>query len=445
MARKRDVMQQAAAAAAAAAVAASESSNSDHVLDLAADPEDLELAEDLLEGLRRLDSGGNKITWYVYSESPGSSGSSEGYIEKLKSEQLDEARFKTVYGPGEYRIVGRSKDGSYVKGSHTRIKISDIGATNRQNQSHDAVSMLREMRVAEEQRATKRAEDLRTYATILATPLATLGAALIARRPAIDVAALVTALRPQQNTLGEMTTALVNLKQLEGGSGSSNVDVVLKVLEKLQDLPTGAGGDTGWLGFVRDLVKEAAPHAREIIGQLAQPARPAGQLPPGAVSGPPFILASPPNGSAPAMAISAPTSVSPVGVTAQPSTQPGNGTSQSQPPSEELEMFRAVEPWLKRKAEDLLESASTNMPIDLEAERLLVAFDKKFKMFVSRQDLKGWLTHPDWWKYVVGFYPTLQPYHAWIDDLREELLAQLAEQEETNGAGSSQEERPDVE
>ena len=108
-------------------------------------------------------------------------------------------------------------------------------------------------------------------------------------------------------------------------------------------------------------------------------------------------------------------------------------------------MFRAVEPWLKRKAEDLLESASTNMPIDLEAERLLVAFDKKFKMFVSRQDLKGWLTHPDWWKYVVGFYPTLQPYHAWIDDLREELLAQLAEQEETNGAGSSQEERPDVE
>lgn len=423
MGRKRGtVMQEAAAAAAAAAVAAADNSD---VLPLESS-EDEEIAEDVLEGLRRLDAGGNRVTWYVYSEQPGSTGNSEGYIEKLKSEQLDEARFKQVYGPGEYRVVGRTSNGAYVRGSHKTIRISDIGAARR-SADGDAVSMLREIRATEEQRATKRAEDLRTYATILATPLATLGAALITRKPAIDIAALVTALRPQQSSLGEVTTAMLNLKQLEGGGGASSLDVALKVLEKLQDLPTSGAGDTGWLGFFRDLVKEAAPAAREIIAQLGQPARPQGQLPPGATSGPPFVVTQQPP---PAIAqASTPSPVSPSGVPAQPPATPINGASVSTSQSEELDMLRAAEPWLRRKAEELLESASSNMPIDLEAERLLVAVDKKFKLFVSRNDMKGWLRHPDWWAYVVGFYPPLQPYQAWVDDLRQELLDMLEDEE----------------
>lgn len=425
MARRRatTVLQEAAAAGAAAAIAAADG-NGDEVLPLATSQEEEEIAEDVLEGLRRLDSGGNRVTWYVYSEQPGTSGNSEGYIEKLKSEQLDEARFKNVYGPGEYRIVGRTKDGAYVRGSHKVIRISDIGAARRSGET-DAVSMLREMRATEEQRAAKRAEDMRTYAQILAAPLATLGAALIARKPSIDIAALVTALRPQQSSLGEMTTALVNLKQLEG-NGASNLDVALKVLDKLQDLPTGAGGDTGWLGFFRDLVKEAAPAAREIIGQLAQPARP-GQFPPGGTNGPPFMVTQQPP---PAIAPPPPTpsAVSSPGA-AVPPPATTNAPSGLPLQSEELDMWRAAEPWLRRKADEILEAASTNMPIDLEAECLLIAFDKKFKLFVSRDDMKSWLSHPDWWTYVVAFSPPLQPYQAWVDDLRQELLAMLADEE----------------
>ena len=267
MPRKRTTVLQEAAAAAAAAVAATR--NDDQLIPLAED-DDAELAEDVLEGLRKLDTGSNRVTWYVYSDTPGRSGNSEGYIEKLRTEHLDEARFKSRYGPGEYRVFGRSSDGHYVKGSHKTIRISDIGAEpgTLNGQSTDALALLREMRQADEQRAAKRSEEVKSYATILATPLATLGAALIARRPALDIPALIAALRPQQSTLTEVTTALANLRQLSGSD--SSLDVVLKVIDKLQDLPTGQSGETGWFGFLRDIVKEAAPHAREVLTQLAQ-------------------------------------------------------------------------------------------------------------------------------------------------------------------------------
>lgn len=415
MPRRRNAMQEAAAAAAAAAVAAS---TGDDLLRLE-DPEAEEIAEDVLEGLRRLDTGGNRVTWYVYSETPGRTGSAEGYIEKLRSEQLDESRFKHVYGPGEYRIVGRSRDGGYVKGSHKTIKISDIGHTAAQGGQSDAVSLLREMRAADDQRAAKRAEDLKTYATILATPLATLGAAVIARRPAIDIAALIAALRPQQSSLVEMTTALTNLKQLEGGNTSS-VDTVLKVLEKINDLPQG-NGDTGWIGFAREVIREAAPHARDIITQLRAPPGPLTAGPPFGPGVNPQIQPAKANGAA-APAIAAPSPPAAPQATAAPESN-----------AEGSEVWRLAEPWLRRKAEELHEAASTNMPIELEAEHLLTAAEKKFGAFITHADLRAWLERPEWWQYVVTFYPPLQPYQAWLDDLRRELVLLLSEEQQQEG------------
>ncbi len=90
-------------------------------------------------------------------------------------------------------------------------------------------------------------------------------------------------------------------------------------------------------------------------------------------------------------------------------------------------MWRLAEPWLRRKAEELHEAASTNMPIELEAERLLMAAEKKFGEAVT-VNARAWLQHPDWWVYVVSFHPTLQPYQAWLDDLRRELLVLLSDE-----------------
>lgn len=381
---------------------------------------DEELTADVLEGLRRLDQGGNRVTWYVYCDSPMER---EGFVEKLKTEQLDEQRFKGKYGPGEYRVVGKQSDGQYVKGSHKTIKISPILAEDsRQSGGGDALALVREMRESDEKREAQRSEQLKTYATILAAPLATLGAALIARRPAVDVAALITALRPQQSTLAEMTSALVNLKAMQGES-SGGVDVVLKVLERLPDLPQGGGGELGWLGFIRDVIKEAAPHARELLGQMATRAPPAagGLLPAASTAGPPFgpgVTPAPPQLSRPVAAAANGTAPLPAAA-----STPG-----------ETDMLTVIEPWLRRRASDLQEWSSTNMDCELCAEMLLASVPKAFRSFVTTDELVTLLQSADWWERVIAFHPPLQPYHAWIDDLRMEVIEQLRDE----GAGAAE-------
>jgi hypothetical protein len=426
MARKRTASMEAAAAAAVAAVAAQQDDNPD-VLEL----EDDAVADDVLEGLRRMEQGGNRVTWYVYCDALDR----EGYIEKLRTEQLDEELFKKRYGPGEYRVFGRSSDGHYVKGSHKIIKISGVMTDPKAAApgGGDAVAMLREMRATDEARASKRADDWRGIATLVATPVATVLAALIARPrpPPVDIAALVTALRPQQSTLSEMTTALVNLKAMNGdGGGGGSVEVVLKVLERLQDLPSG-GGEGGWLGIIRDVIREAAPPVRELLGKMGQGAAQPGQLPPGAMSGPAFgpgvqpSLPRPPHSGNGATAPTN-TALPPSQSLPAASTQPTAETTQ--PLTEASNMFALAEPWLRRKAEDLHEYASTNMDCALVAELLLESARKKFGGFVTAPQLAELLQASEWWPAVAGFHPPLAPYQAWCDDVRHELLGLLNEE-----------------
>ncbi len=406
-------MQEAAAALAAAAAA------QDHLG--AEDDDAAEISEDVLEGLRRLDQGGSLVTWFVYCESPVER---EGFVEKVRTEQLDEQRFKAKYGPGEYKVIGRTTDGHYVRGSHKLIKISGILASdaNPTGGGSDPLSIFREMRAQDEARAKQRADDLKTYATVLGGPFATIIAALIARRPAIDIAALVTALRPQQTgpTLADMTTALVNLKAVQGDSGGGSVDLVLKVLERLPDLPQGGTGEGGWLGFLRDVVKEAAPHARELLGRAQQPA---GSLPPGSTSGPAFgpgvaVLPRPQPGGNGAIPPT-PTVSGPL---------PSSSPEQSPQPTEGNDMFRLAEPWLRRRAEDLHEWAAANMEVELCAEVLLASVPKMFRAVLSTSELIQLIQRPDWWQQLIAFHPPLAPYQAWIDDARQEVLQLLAEE-----------------
>jgi hypothetical protein len=414
------------AAAALADAAAAQTNEPDDDLEAA------EISDDVLEGLRRLDQGGGYVTWFVYCESPVER---EGFIEKLRTEQLDEQRFKSKYGPGEYKVIGRTTDGHYVKGSHKVIKISGILADepNRGAGANDVVGFMREKRAADEARQKARADDLKHYASVLAAPFGAIAAALIARRPSVDIAALVTALKPAQAppTLSDMTTALVNLKTIQGdgGGGGGSVDVVLKVLERLQDLPQGQS-EGGWLGFLRDVIKEAAPHARELIGRMAPPTPAGGLLPPAATSGPAFGpgvgQSSLPRPNA-ANGASAPTS----GVS-EPSPSSPSAPSANPPPSgSDAEMWAIAEPWLRRRAEDLLEWAGSNMEVELCAEMLLASVPKVFRAVLTAADLVGYLQRPDWWAVLTAFHPPLQPYHAWIDDLRGEVLQLLAE--EING------------
>lgn len=428
MGRKRATLQEAAAAVISAA---QETDQAADALEIEAE----ETTEDMLEGLRRLDQGGNRINWSVYCDAPLER---EGFIEKLRTEQLDEQRFKTKYGPGEYRVVGRTTDGHYVKGSHRVLKISGIMAEQHGAQTTlDPIGFLREMRAAEEQRAQQRREEFKNQAAIWAPALATLGAALIQRRPAIDVAALITALRPAQSSLSEMTTALLNLKNMQGDQ-SSGLDTVLKVIDKLQDLPTGGAGDTSWVSLVRDVLKEAAPVARDLLTQHTQTPRPP------LTSGPPFMMTNPQlsrpptsgNGaSAPTNTASAPS----VSLPSAPSAAPPAGTTQPMT-NEGQTVFQTIEPWLRRRAEDMHEWATINMEVELAAETLLATVPKMFRAFLSPAELVTLLQSPDWWEHVKAFHPPLTPYQAWVDDVRGELLALLQEEisgvPDANGAES---------
>lgn len=438
MARPRKTPMQAAAAAVAAAAAAEQE------LGLPDDDaEEAEISADVLEGLRRLDQGGNRVTWYVYSDSPGKKGDSEGYVEKLRTEHLDEQRFKQRYGAGEYRVLGRTSDGHYVKGSHTVIRISDIGmeAPAAPSAGGDAATLLREMRAADEARQKSRDENLKTYATILATPLATLAAAFLTRKPAIDIAALITALRPAQSppTLVEMTTALASLKSLqpEGGGGGGNVELVLKVLERLQDLPQGSAGEGGWIGFMRDMVKEALPAAREFLGR----SQGAPALPPGApmfAPGANPVLPRPVLPAGPNPAVNGASPPTPTASAASPpSSLPSDVPPSDSNSAQGAEMWALAEPWLRRRAEDLHEWAAANMEVELCAEVLLASVPKIFRAMLSEADLCGFLQRPDWWAVLTGFHPPLSPYHAWIDDVRQELLGLLMEHPNPDSGASS--------
>jgi hypothetical protein len=424
VAKRKTKLEETAAAAAVAAVAAAQDA-ADDVTELG-ELEAAELTEEVLEGLRRLESPGTKILWRVYCDVPAE-GKREGFVAKLRTDQLDEALFKKRYGPGEYRVVGKGADGQYVRGAHAVIKISDIddpGSPGSGGGAQDAVSLVREMRAADEARAAKRSEELKGYATILAAPAATIAAALLTRRPSLDVPALIAALRPQQSSLGELTQALTNLNELQRGkdSGGSGVELVLKVLEKVQDLPQiGGGGEGGWLGFIRDVIRETAPHARELLTQLSQQRQQPPGLPAPGTAPPPLLPPSTPQTTSGANGATPPPSSPSVASSDSPSAP-------SAPASEADAMLAAVQPWLRRKAEDLHEWAAGNLDPELCGEMLLASVPKPFRSLMSAPELAELLQRADWFQQLTAFYPPLAPYAAWLDDVRSTVLQILQDE-----------------
>lgn len=426
MARKRKT----AMAVAAQALAEAANTDRDDLDQNDADDEDVELAANVLDGLRRLDQGeGGGITWYVYNDSIDDT----GYIEKVRSDQLDEELFKQRYGPGNYRVVGKTtRGGQYVKGASSPVKISGVLSEARPKPNGaametDTVALLREMRAADDRRADQRAADNRSWAQALATPLATVAAAFISR-PSPDVAALIAACRPQQSSLTEMTQALVSLQTLQGDK-SGALDAFLKVLDRVQDMPDSGGGSSGWLGLAREILREAAPVAKEALSRMGQAGAP-GLLPPGATTGPAFgpgVQARLPAANAPPSPPGAPPAngdPSPAGATAQ---QP-----------EDNDMWKVVEPWLRRRVEELHEDAASNLDVELVADMLYEKAFKRFGMFVPPDQLLQYLQHPQWWELLIGYYQPISPYHAWVDDVRKGLIEIVSEEIKKHGGDNGQ-------
>jgi hypothetical protein len=105
-------------------------------------------------------------------------------------------------------------------------------------------------------------------------------------------------------------------------------------------------------------------------------------------------------------------------------------------------MWSVAEPWLRRKAEDLHEWAGANLDVELCAEMLLASIPKLFRAMLTAADLSGFLQRADWWIVLTHFHPPLAPYHAWVDDVRQEVLQLLSE--ETGGSPPGQSDAPET-
>lgn len=424
-----------AAAAATAAVAAMQ--GTDQVL--LEDDEDQDLT-DAFQALRDLDTSGGKALWEVHcTKKYPYRKEREGYVETIGTEQLTLDHFVNEYGGGVYRLVGKV-DNRYVRGLAKKITVAETGregrhweraetdgAPPRADSAGDLITRLEQQRIdreaAERRASSDRMKDWAGIITAGATILGPSLAALISRKPAFDPMQLVIAMQAGQPKMADMLALMGKTKE-EQGPGS--LDAVLKLLDVFQDKLGGApAGESNWIDLAREAIREILPAARPILQQLADQRAAAQQ---GASQ--PMFVSQPPLPSLP-------TSNSPP----QPPGIASNGSpapSVSPNPAGD-DMLAMIKPFLIRKCEDLLEAARENRNIELAAEWLLESIPKLYRTQISAEQLHGWVSRADWWPILSQFYPQLQPYQVWLDEVRQEVLALLAAEiaEQPKGAADA--------
>jgi hypothetical protein len=218
-------------------------------------------------------------------------------------------------------------------------------------------------------------------------------------------------------SMKDLVGALVGMKDLVGaGAGDKQVETLLRGIELARDLEPGKSGST-WpdvvVNGVTSLAREFRPLAESAMknrnGQQQPTPAPALQF-----------QTAPAAGALPASSSSA---------------TPAPASSSSSTPGAEAPgdngMLAMVEPLLRRLVADLEDFATNAADPGLAAEALLVKIPRSLKSMVQPDQVKQWLTQPDWWQVLVTFHPPLTPYQAFCDDVRLEILHSLEPQAET--------------
>ena len=400
----KDKVAKVAAAAAAAAVKASTSDESGRVLffsnDEVDDDDDDELADEVMQGLAQIDeSAAGDITWWeLYCDTPLEKA---GQIRKLSTGELKGLRDECLaLGPGEYHVVARSKRGTFVKGSKQRIKISGFAraatATNPSPQV-DPFSMMAQMEERlERRRLSARAErnaEIKFWAPIFAPIGIELAKGLFGRGSG--------------ESIKDLVAALVGMKDLMGaGAGDKQVDTLLKGIELARDLEPGSSKGSTWPDVLANGLSTLAKPLADSLAQRRGATTNGTQLQ--------FQPAAAPNPNAPAGAIAPP------------------ANPQEQTPEKDAMWVTIVEPLLQRLVQDLEEFAVNGADPALAAEALLAKIPRSLKSTVQPEQVKQWLTDPEWWTRLVSFRTSLAPYQAFCDDVRLSILEQLEPPEDDN-------------
>jgi hypothetical protein len=408
MAKKKNNTAAVAAAAAAAAVRAAQADTSNvvnFVLPGEEDDEDIGLRDDVLEDLEKIDeSHGGGITWEVYCDSPLDK---SGQIGKLTRSELRGLRDRCLeFGPGEYHVVARATNGKFVTGTRRNIKISGlVRGPTQATPAGSQIDPLTLMQMMEERAEKRRAQasrermdGIKFWAPILAPIGVEMAKGLFGRGGSGE-------------SIKDMVAAMVGMKDLVGG-GDKSIDSLLKGIELAQSLaPEGAAKGSTWSDVVTNALKELRPLA-ESMAQRRQPTT---------------APATPQLQFVPTPATSA------AGAATTPAAPAGSSL-----PAEGDDMFKMFEPLLRKLAGELEEYAVAAADPGLAADALLVKVPRMVRERISSEQINSWLKDPSWWELLSTFHPTLQPYQAYCDQVREEILAAVNQPEDDGPANEKE-------
>lgn len=324
------------------------------------DPE-TEVDQDELRALTEMD-GGSDVKWTVMRTSD-TGDKKAGFCGELTTGDLSMAKIAEEWGRGKYRVRGTRSNGTFVK-QYTIVVAEDPKRAPQVLMPAAPQSSLQDMIALMDARAAESSERTLKWIGVLGPLLAPIITSLLGGSKGA--------------TLTELTAALANIKQLEGGSKVDQMSEFTKLLE-LVDRVKGDGEKVGstWADIARDGIQQIGP----ILGGLA------------ASRG---IVIPPKSGAG--------TDSAPI----------------SNPQGAEAPMLQLLA-WLKRQLEALTYQASMNKDPSLYAEVML----DNIPPGTDPRLLLDYLSKPDWWQLIVGFYPAVQPYPQWFAECREELVKGL--------------------
>lgn len=285
-----------------------------------------------------------------------------GWVGEYTASELTLERLAQDHGKGKYRIKGM-KGGQFV-GQKT-ITIASVPKSLQPQPTQTLMpagsSSTTELLALLEARSDKQSENMLKWAAIL-TPL---------------LAPVLTRLFEGQKgtTLTELTTALANVKALDGGGKVDQMEEFTKLLSLVKEVQGDGAQVAGsnWVDVVRDGI-QGLPH---IVAGVAAAAK--GHAIPAA---------------------------------------PANGQAQPAQLTQEETMLA----WLKRQLEALTFQASMNKDPGLYAEVML----DNLPAGADIKQLNDYLSRADWWALLTSFSPGVQPYPQWFAECREELLKGLS-------------------
>jgi hypothetical protein len=335
-----------------------------------------DLGEQFDDPLAELLGLGDDIRWTVFKIS-GKPGEKGGYCDTYTGAALSLEVLRETWGGGRYRIQGNRQDGTWAK-----------------------------------QKTVEILAPLKPAATTQPTPLAS--------QPLSELAQLISAVRPQQDSSGsdkvlQALTAMIDSqgkllagllsrpapegpKLLDilalikaGREEEKGIDVLLKGIALGKDLG-GGGSDNPELA----LAGQGLAVIREIIAK--KDAQPAGDKP------------------APALPKPAPTP-------AATATAPTNGATA--PPAEDQAMLEKIN-WLRAQTATLVFQAQRGRDPELYAAVML----DNLPDYISDEEIQQRMAAPDAVAQLAAIDPRVAQLAPWFEEFRQAVLAMLAEEPE---------------